>query len=253
MRYHLDTIPLWEAFREPGECPLCAMQEKLEAEQVAMTLEGSAMEPARRIESNAAGYCARHLRGLALSQRNLTLSLVLGTHIGQLRRDLQPLFAAAEGGEKKAPAALAGALRGKTGSCVICRRVETVMGRYVQTLLHLWKSDPEFRKLLEGSKGFCLPHGGMLLEAGEKRLFGQPRRDFAACIAGLESRSLERLEQELQHYARMFDYRSKGQSWGTSRDVLPRATEKLRGGCPQSPIAVLEPELPPEDAPDDPA
>ncbi len=247
MRYHIDTIPLWDSFHKQGECPLCTLQEQLEADQVTITLEGSAMEPVRRIESNAAGYCAKHLRALALSQRNLTLSIVLTTHIGQLRRDLQPLFTVAGSGKKKALATLARAIREKTGGCVICRRVETVMGRYMLTLLHLWKSDPKFRELLEDSKGFCLPHAGMLLEAGEKRLFGEKKQAFAATVAGLESRALARLEEELEHYSRMFDYRSAGRSWGTSRDVLPRATEKLRGGVPESPTAALEPELPPEE------
>ena len=30
MRYHIDTIPVWDAMKLEGECPLCALRRKLE-------------------------------------------------------------------------------------------------------------------------------------------------------------------------------------------------------------------------------
>ena len=34
MRYHIDTIPVWDAMKLEGECPLCALRRKLELGEV---------------------------------------------------------------------------------------------------------------------------------------------------------------------------------------------------------------------------
>ena len=34
MRYHIDTIPVWDAFRQDSECPLCDLYKKSEAEYI---------------------------------------------------------------------------------------------------------------------------------------------------------------------------------------------------------------------------
>ena len=45
MRYHIDTIPVWDAMKLNGECPLCALRRKVEMEDVDRFLGGSVMEP----------------------------------------------------------------------------------------------------------------------------------------------------------------------------------------------------------------
>ena len=34
MRYHIDTIPVWDAVKLEGECPLCALRRKVEKTDV---------------------------------------------------------------------------------------------------------------------------------------------------------------------------------------------------------------------------
>ena len=45
MRYHIDTIPVWDAMKLEGECPLCALRRKLELGEVERYLGASVMEP----------------------------------------------------------------------------------------------------------------------------------------------------------------------------------------------------------------
>ena len=34
MRYHIDTIPVWDAAKIDGECLLCALQRRVELQQI---------------------------------------------------------------------------------------------------------------------------------------------------------------------------------------------------------------------------
>ena len=40
MRYHIDTIPVWDAIKLDGECFLCALKRKTEI-GVLVSIEGS--------------------------------------------------------------------------------------------------------------------------------------------------------------------------------------------------------------------
>ena len=52
MRYHLDTIPVWDALRLGGTCPLCALRSHTEHTLVDRYLGASVMEPDTRIQVN---------------------------------------------------------------------------------------------------------------------------------------------------------------------------------------------------------
>ena len=50
MRYQLDTIPVWDAYKAGGECPLCALRAQNEEMYVDSFLGASVMEPDTRVE-----------------------------------------------------------------------------------------------------------------------------------------------------------------------------------------------------------
>ena len=41
MRYHIDTIPVWDAAKIDGECLLCALQRRVELQQIEYSLGAS--------------------------------------------------------------------------------------------------------------------------------------------------------------------------------------------------------------------
>ena len=64
MKYHIDTIPVWDAYKADCECPMCLIRRKCELDFIDSFLGGSVMEPDTRIEVNAKGFCQEHLHQL---------------------------------------------------------------------------------------------------------------------------------------------------------------------------------------------
>ena len=60
MRYHIDTIPVWDALKLDGECLLCALERKTELGEAERYLGASVMEPDTRVQVNDKGFCRRH-------------------------------------------------------------------------------------------------------------------------------------------------------------------------------------------------
>ena len=60
MRYHIDTIPVWDAMKLDGECLLCALERKTELGEAERYLGASVMEPDVRVKVNDRGFCRKH-------------------------------------------------------------------------------------------------------------------------------------------------------------------------------------------------
>ena len=56
---HLDTIPIWDAYKLDTECPLCALEDACEKQFLDIALGGAMMEPDTRIATNERGFCSR--------------------------------------------------------------------------------------------------------------------------------------------------------------------------------------------------
>ena len=92
MRYHIDTIPVWDAMKLDGECFLCALRRKLELGEVDRYLGASVMEPDTRIQVNDIGFCARHQVLLYEQKNRLGHALMMHTHLKETIRKLQPIL-----------------------------------------------------------------------------------------------------------------------------------------------------------------
>lgn len=236
MRYHIDTIPLWDAFRAGGECPLCTLEKGLEDSFLDSYLGGSVMEPETRVAVNEEGFCPRHIHSLFAADKKLPVALMMHTHLGTLREKMAPLFseAAEPAGRRRRNApdpldALQDLAASARDACIICRRTGEVMARYVETVLVLWQREEEFRTLFAEGRGFCLGHFAALLREGRrKRPFFNPA-PFLAALCDQQQQALERLDEELKGFTRQFDYRSDTTDWGSSRDALPRTILKING------------------------
>ena len=71
MRYHIDTIPVWDAVKLDGECPLCALRRRVEKQDVERYLGASVMEPDTRIQGNDKGFCQQHQKRLLNRHRRV--------------------------------------------------------------------------------------------------------------------------------------------------------------------------------------
>ena len=88
MRYHIDTIPVWDAVKLNGECPLCALRRRNELIDVDRFLGASVMEPDVRVRVNEKGFCARHQEMLYRQKNRLGQALLLQSHLAETEKSL---------------------------------------------------------------------------------------------------------------------------------------------------------------------
>ncbi len=248
---HLDTIPILDAFALDSECPLCALERKMEAQFVDIALGGAMMEPDTRIATNKEGFCGKHFAQMFAMQQKLPLALMTHTHLRDVMTSLddheKELIKAMEQEKKKnglqkaagsvtknSPLykqveALADHLEGRMSSCYICGRMEKTMERYLETLCYLYKKDSSFKATFKASKGFCVHHFAPLLRAGEKYLSGDTLTDYLSDLLDVQNHNLSRTEHDLEWFTLKFNYQNQDKPWGESKDAVERTLNKLQG------------------------
>lgn len=250
MKYHIDTIPIWDAARQEGECLLCALERKTELGEAERYLGASVMEPDVRIRVNERGFCRKHHAMLFTMSNRLGHALMLESHMIENRQRLEKSWTAVEkAGEQLKNATLGDKLSGKAksakeavvqearkiqqmaGTCVMCDTIQDNMLRYLHTFFHLYKNDGEFRrKFLEG-KGLCIPHLGQLMEVAAEELNAKELGEFVQAVAVLEKNNLDRIQEDISWFIKKFDYRFEKEDWKNSKDAVERTVNKTRGWC----------------------
>ncbi len=237
MRYHLDTIPLWEAMELTGACALCTLRSKTEHMLVDRYLGGSVMEPDTRIQVNAKGFCARHHKMLYAKENRLGHALMLQSRMNSVRREVEAAFDMADISKgnslfkRKAGGGAAAALKLSQmhDHCVLCESLDETMARYAYTLLHLFKSDEHFRDTFKRSRGLCLKDVPLVLGMAEDTLSGQILADFIFVLREKTLETLDKNKQDIDWFTLKHDYRNADEPWKDSRDAPARAVNYLRG------------------------
>ena len=250
MKYHIDTIPVWDAMKRDGECLLCALERKTELDEAERYLGASVMEPDIRVQVNAKGFCRRHHGMLYGMSNRLGHALMLESHMIETRERAAKAIKKLEGAAAALKSAgLAGKFSGKgksaeatvreqaaeladmAGSCLMCDTIEENMMRYMHTFFHLYQHDADFRTKFKNSKGLCLPHLGQLLEAAAQELNAKDLGEFVQTLTRLEKENMDRIQEDISWFIKKFDYRYENESWKNSRDAVERTVNKARGWC----------------------
>lgn len=250
MRYHIDTIPVWDAAKLDGECLLCALERKTELGEAERYLGASVMEPDTRVQVNTKGFCRHHHAMLYGMSNRLGHALMLESHMIETRERTEKIFRKLDGAaETLRGIGLAGRLGGKarsaeaavregaaelgkiTDSCLMCETIEENMRRYLHTFLHLYQNDSDFRSRFSSGKGLCLPHTGRLLEAAAEELAPKELGELVSVLTRTEKANLDRIQEEISWFIKKFDYRYEKESWGNSKDAVERTVNKVRGWC----------------------
>ena len=217
MKEKIYTIPINEAFDEACEGPLCLIERRLEAEAVDYELGAAMMEPDHRELSNEKGFCKRHLEMMFEKENKLSLALVLDTHLAEVRKKISALKNAKKGLFKKENPSI----KETVESCIICEKIDKTMGRYMDTLVEMYKDEPEFREKFNKSKGFCLYHFEKLLQ--------RANGDFMQALIEKEEKELEAINDDIHKFTLKFDYRNRDMEWGTAKDAPIRTVQKVVG------------------------
>lgn len=248
MRYHIETIPVWDALKQGGECFLCTLRRQTEQLLIQRSLGASVMSPQTRALVNQAGFCTRHQVMLyeARDGNRLGHALMMLSHLQTIRPKAEQILSNAgtlgnkrylDGLTRPSVRAARARTTGKnslsclTERCHTCEELEAKSKAQAEALLHLWKTDAGFRLTFSQSKGLCIPDTSRVFEQAPGMLSGDVLADFQTTLSNLLKTSLENLEKELTWYTQKFDYRNADQPWGTSKDALERTVNKLRGRC----------------------
>ena len=239
MRYHIDTIPVWDALHKMDECLLCLLRRKTEHTLAQRCLGASVMASDARIQVNEKGFCPAHHKMLYDLQNRLGHALMTLSHLKRIQDRLEPWLKDMESGtfgksffpsilrDSRSPQVQP--LTKLTDTCLLCDDLDETMRRYAYTLLHLWKTDAVFKREFALSKGVCLPDASLLLEMAAEHLSGKPLQEFQRVLAQLLKDNMQRLWDELEWFTLKFDYRNSEAPWHDSRDALERTITKLRG------------------------
>ena len=223
------TIPVNEAFDASAQdpslgCPVCALYNLLENNELELILGASMMEPDVRIQTNKEGFCRTHYDMMFTRKNRLGMALTLQSHLDELRSEI-------EGG-----GLLSGGPGGKAikrigeleESCYVCRRIEFNFSRMIETIVLLWDRDEHFPEKLSKQPYFCLPHYRRILEVGRDKLNKKKFPDFASACASVVEPYFDKLRGDIDWFCKKFDYRYNDEPWYDSKDAVERAMKFLR-------------------------
>lgn len=249
MRYHIDTIPVWDSLKLEGECLLCALHRKTELGEAERYLGASVMEPDTRIQVNDKGFCPHHHAMLFSMSNRLGHALMLESHLAETRRRTEKAFVSLQKAAhayssasmlerlKKGSAAradmekIAEEISTMASSCILCDSIQENMDRYLHTFFHLYQNDTEFRNKFNASKGVCLPHMATLIQWAPQELPAKDVADFITRLTDMETQNLNRMQDDISWFIKKFDYRYLDEPWYTSQDAVERTVNKLRSWC----------------------
>lgn len=223
MREDITTIPINDVFGPKEGCPLCRMRDMLEQRSTVYITGAAMMEPDVRIKTNEAGFCRRHFGMMIKCGTRLSNALILQSHLDKIRTEMIPKDVKGKPDKKK----IAG-VKKLTQTCFCCDQVTWGMEHMFQTIFASYANDVEFRSLYNSQQFICMTHFSDLMTAAMNRgISGKLLPQFYADTSKLCGGYLDELYGDVSHFCTMFDYRSRGQSWGNSRDAIERSIEFL--------------------------
>ena len=225
------TIPVNEAFEASAAdstcgCPMCALYNKLENDELELILGASMMEPDVRIKTNKLGFCRTHYDMMFVRKNRLGMALTLESHLKELQEDLSKgLIGSITGRPDQKPAKRIAALE---RSCYVCGRIDFHFQHMAETVVVLFEGDESFSEKMKKQPYFCLPHYRLLLEKAAARLPKKRLGEFFAITEGVVKSYLESLTEDVSWFCKKFDYRYDAEPWKNSKDSVERAIRFLR-------------------------
>lgn len=245
MKEKLYTIELNDAVGAGDECMFCVLERKLEQETLEFVLGCSYMESDIREQTDRQGFCRTHTKMMYEYGNSLGNAWILKSRLEYLNQQLKTQakqFAPEKGGGlvgrmfKGRGAANGGSWILKEEShCYICDRMKGIYDRMLDTFVHQLRQDPEFCKKLLASKGFCIHHYGDVLRICQEKLTPEEQASWIPQLNELMSRSLDRVQEDINWLIEKYDYRNKDADWRESKDAVPRTMQKIVGGYPADP------------------
>ncbi|MEM5947165.1 DUF6062 family protein [Spirochaetia bacterium 38H-sp] len=238
MKENIATLAVWDAFRNPSECPLCSLLEKAEEKYVEFYLV-NIMQPEARIAIEKTGYCKHHIRLLYQRRDLLPLAIQLNDILTIRIKEREKMFRnliisaedAGENNKKKGFIFFNKQEMQKESTCLICDALDKDRDINRRITIELWKKHDDFKELFKSSRGFCMKHEVDLIKTAKKRLSGKLFKDFTSVMDDIQKKEYKRIKEELEYFIDQYDYQNANRPWKTSRDAVPRVIRKIMGNA----------------------
>ncbi len=253
MKEQLHTIPIADAMANAGECSLCYIERKTEEHMMDFVLGHGAsyMEADIRDMTDREGFCRAHFKKMFDYGNSLGNAWILKTlymrHLEEMDREFKnfkPDSAGKKGGifgkKETKGNSIADWIRRRDSSCFICTSVKNTFLAYMKTFFHMYKTDPDFRRQVAETKGFCLTHFAVLCETADSALPAQEREEFYRVMLPLMRENFSRITEDVSWFIEKYDYKNKDADWRDSKDAIQRGMQKLKGSDPSLPPHVLK-------------
>lgn len=236
LKEKIYTIPINDAFDKKCECSICEFLKEEEKKLIEYTVGASMMEPDIRQVTNEKGFCNEHYNAIYNTDKKLSCALITETHLEEIIKKLEAgkmTFVKKEKKFLKKDDAFLNALNSQkevlnkvNSSCTICERLDDILEKFLNNLIFLYETEPEFKEKFLNSKGFCIVHFEKLLESADKNLKGEKLFDFVKSVYEIEINHLNRNLSDLKNFIKKFDHRFINVEFENSKDALIRCTQK---------------------------
>ncbi|HEY5560859.1 MAG TPA: DUF6062 family protein [Clostridiaceae bacterium] len=232
MSEKIYDIPLWDAFNEDCECPLCVVEKKAEDQFIDALFTEMVMDVRLAPELvDDYFFCKEHFEKLYRYPDKLGLAIITDRILIQRSERLKnptPSLRPKSSFPFKKKASLK--VKDSTSSCLLCKKLIIDMDNYTKTMIKLWLKEDKFRTKYFTCKGFCLKHYDMLIFYIEDMVKNEDKKDkFMAVTTQLQGDNIDRMHEELLWFINKYDYRYQTEPWKTSKDALIRTLQKLVG------------------------
>lgn len=221
MQYHIQTTPVWDAFKEHDDCPMCRIYKMSEQRLVKQYLGEAVMQPEYRVRVNERGFCTRHTLALYRGDNKLGTALQFATRIETVNKNIREIKKA------KQSKALSHDLGENLDTCVICDTVDEMMVRYSYTVAQMFDNEKDFPALFAESKGFCMKHFTRLLQYVSYA--GKSADNYLETLINVQKKALDKAESDLNMFASKFDYRNAGRVSDRYDNAIAEAIKILKG------------------------
>jgi len=232
MSEKIYDIPLWDAFNEDCECPICVVEKKAEDQFIDALFTEMVMDVRLAPELvDDYFFCKDHFEKLYRYPDKLGLAIITDRILIQRAENLKK---PSERLKVKKPFSFkkksSFQIKDSENSCLLCKKLLYDMDNYITTMIKLWLKEDKFKDLYSTSKGFCLKHYDMIMVYIEDIVKNDDKKEsFMEITKRLQGASIDRMHEELLWFINKYDYRYQNEPWKTSKDALIRTLQKLVG------------------------
>jgi hypothetical protein len=187
------------------------------------------MEDDIRKETNRLGFCEKHVYMINQESNRLGLALILQTHIktvhDKIIKESKSRFTNKK--SKNGDSSLSQLINETLDTCYICDTIDVGFNLYMDTIIYLYKKDPDFRILFEGTKGYCMKHFAILYDQGLTKLKGIEQDSYIKTIMDVYQKNMDTIQENMDWFVRKFDYRFKDSPWNGAKTAIPKALRQI--------------------------